>query len=263
MNSESYHSSSLLSQEDRISLSLLPSLNPEMSYATITLFFRDADLIPSSLQNTLSQPEHQYLNSPHIPRSLISPPPGFHCPLFLRVKTLTGSMGSKHQDIGNLLSILNQNGFIMSGMRLCRAGAGRAMNLFGSDPSIFLLPNESSDELYRWFNVSVVLAISLWKVDALSDLLKLHKAGFKRNSDTSPAKQSSISVSDIYIPKTYSLSQYQLSAVFPTGLPVDLVHSPGNFGSVRILFYPNFEKKNNNYFKNQLVFAPIVPQHCK
>ncbi|KAJ3384920.1 hypothetical protein HDU84_002584 [Entophlyctis sp. JEL0112] len=121
---ESYISINSKSESSR--LSLLSSLNAEMAYSTLTVFFRDYDLIPpqQSAQRHQHRREHgpddthAAANGAAIAQSLVSPPRGAYTFCILRNKEGPGTMRA----IAVLCARLIDSGCVVCGLRVTSVG---------------------------------------------------------------------------------------------------------------------------------------------
>ncbi|KAI9347728.1 hypothetical protein BDR26DRAFT_854667, partial [Obelidium mucronatum] len=132
-------------QLQHLNLSLLPSLNPQQSYAILTTFFRDADLIPSpssSLRRRrdpyMSLDDPEYIPNPAaIPLSLVSPPRGGYGFCVLKpVPTTTTTTATTTTGFGYVSGLLKhlfekqrrqeECGFVLCGVRYMSVSEGFA-----------------------------------------------------------------------------------------------------------------------------------------
>ncbi|KAJ3347481.1 hypothetical protein HDU83_002080 [Entophlyctis luteolus] len=138
-SSSTSHSSSCsqnLTKTDCLGLSLLSSLNAEMAYSTLTVFFRDFDLIPprQSPHRRRYRREHgpddshAAVSGAAIAQSLVSPPRGAYTFCMLQNTEGPGAM----RGVAALCALLVDSGCVVCGLRVTALGhvtAGRMAEL--------------------------------------------------------------------------------------------------------------------------------------
>ncbi|KAI8614890.1 hypothetical protein BC830DRAFT_1125317 [Chytriomyces sp. MP71] len=252
-----------LNPEEKMRLSLLVSLNPEMSYATLTAFFRDSDLIPAkwSCGGLTSPDDPEVVSNPGaIPMSLISPPRGHQALLVMKA-----SAGWKC--IAVLLQYLSSNGFVLSAFRHIIVGTATASKLVavpdenvtqreGDEAVTAYIGEDGSvgvrmDGLASWITGAPVIVMVLWGVSAsrrLNDLMAkfVIRPGIvklpQKITDTVNRGETVLS-SDVYVPSNYGVGQYQISVLCSKGLPVEIRDYPRQLGRFQRKIFAVFESR--------------------
>ncbi|KAJ3127936.1 hypothetical protein HK100_009453 [Physocladia obscura] len=212
-----------LTKSDRVGLSLLASLNPEMCYATLTSFFRDADLIPTSSPE-LKDCAYGISHPAAISASLISPPRGANCLTFIRAP-------AGYQYFGGLFAEVAKSGLVISVARLTSIGevtAGRLAAISrqetsGSGHNNSVGIDFEGEDLSKWITESgPIIMLIVWGSDT-NNGPRLH--GYKTNI---PGDR--LYPSDIYIAPTLAIASHQISILFPKGLAIEVRDIPTQLG---------------------------------
>ncbi|KAJ3019203.1 UNVERIFIED_CONTAM: hypothetical protein HDU68_010764 [Siphonaria sp. JEL0065] len=256
----------LMQQQSR--LSILPSLNPQQSYAMLTTFFRDADLIPSppgslvpqenkSSKNLYKSPDDpEYVPNPAaIPLSLVSPPRGGYG--FVVLKPQFGYFPGFWNELTRR-DKRNERAFIVCGVRYLSLSEGlvgrmddvrRGYSENGGEDDGEV--GEEENAFGKWVGGAggVGLVIVFWGVcvmkqlkDMLSDFVvkpqQLYTTKNKRsqNQYQHHASPKSLLSTDLYIPCSNACTQRQLHVLFPrpqhlpTSFAVEVRDFPSQLG---------------------------------
>ncbi|KAJ3121383.1 hypothetical protein HK100_012403 [Physocladia obscura] len=252
-----------LTKSDHLGLSLLASLNPEMCYATLTSFFRDADLIPTSSPE-LKDDAYVISHPAAIPASLISPPRGANCLTFIRAS-------AGFQCFGGLFAEVAKSGLVISVARLTSIGEVTASRLAGIareetcafDHDDVVGINFEGEELGKWIaECGPIILLIAWGLDVTKKLRRvvcksllsiladycyssyLHRtfkpeAGFLTSKTNNGPRShhyranvpgNKLHSSDVYIAPTLAVASHQISILFPKGLAIEVRDMPTQLG---------------------------------